>query len=50
MGKPEEIARTSLFLVSDDASYLCGAEIAVDGGMTVGNYTDYTPGSLNFVT
>lgn len=50
MGKPEEIARTSLFLVSDDASYLCGAEIAVDGGMTVGNYTDYTPGGLNSAT
>src|SRR3546814_12550071 len=36
--EPEEIARASLFLVSDDASYLCGAELAVDGGMTLGAY------------
>jgi 3alpha(or 20beta)-hydroxysteroid dehydrogenase len=34
--RPEEIARVSLFLASDEASYMCGAELAVDGGMTVG--------------
>ncbi len=33
---PEEIARVNLFLASDDASYMCGAELAVDGGMTAG--------------
>ena len=44
IGEPEEIARTSLFLASDDASYLCGAEIAVDGGQTLGVYTDFLPG------
>lgn len=47
IGEPEEVARTSLFLVSDDASYLCGAEIAVDGGMTVGTYMDFLPGAPN---
>jgi 3alpha(or 20beta)-hydroxysteroid dehydrogenase len=45
IGEPEEVARTSLFLASDDASYICGAEIAVDGGMTVGVYTPFLPGA-----
>jgi 3alpha(or 20beta)-hydroxysteroid dehydrogenase len=38
VGHPEEVARVSLFLASDDASYMCGAEIAVDGGMSIGPY------------
>ena len=32
-GKPEEIARAVLFLASEDASYVDGAELFVDGGM-----------------
>jgi NAD(P)-dependent dehydrogenase (short-subunit alcohol dehydrogenase family) len=32
-GKPEEIATVALFLASEDASYIAGAEIFVDGGM-----------------
>ena len=45
IGEPEEVARTSLFLASDDAAYLCGAELAVDGGMTLGVYNDFLPGA-----
>lgn len=33
-GTPEEVAAVALFLMSDDASYVTGAEFTVDGGMT----------------
>ena len=45
VGEPDEVARTSLFLASDESSYLCGAEIAVDGGMTTGFYYVGFPGA-----
>jgi 3alpha(or 20beta)-hydroxysteroid dehydrogenase len=41
----EEVAKVSLFLASDDASYVCGAEIAVDGGMLTGHYYQGFPGA-----
>ncbi|MEO3738889.1 SDR family oxidoreductase [Kosakonia sp. WA-90] len=34
MGKPDEVANAALFLASDESSYIAGAEICVDGGMT----------------
>ena len=34
LGKPEDIAKVALFLASDDASYITGADIIVDGGIT----------------
>lgn len=32
IGRPEDVARTSLFLCSDDAAYITGVELPVDGG------------------
>lgn len=38
VGKPEDIARAALFLASDDAAWITGATLTVDGGLTAGNY------------
>jgi 3-oxoacyl-[acyl-carrier protein] reductase len=35
LGMPEEIASVYLFLSSDEASYINGATISVDGGITI---------------
>lgn len=35
-GTPEDVAGAALFLASDDAAYITGAEIPVDGGMAAG--------------
>jgi NAD(P)-dependent dehydrogenase (short-subunit alcohol dehydrogenase family) len=32
VGEPEDIARCALFLASDDAAWISGAEIVVHGG------------------
>ena len=33
LGQPDEIAKVAVFLASDDASYVTGVELFVDGGM-----------------
>lgn len=45
IGKPEEIANASLFLASDEASYVAGAELSVDGGWCAGYYQPALPGA-----
>ena len=34
VGKPEDISNASMFLLSDQASYITGTELIVDGGIT----------------
>ena len=34
LGEPEEIAAAAVFMVSDDASYMTGQALAIDGGYT----------------
>jgi glucose 1-dehydrogenase len=36
LGRPEEIGRAAVFLLSDDADYITGAALLVDGGLSVG--------------
>src|SRR4051812_36570561 len=40
MGEPEEIAHMALFLMSDQAQWITGQAIAVDGGYNIGHYDD----------
>ncbi|MFN8239944.1 MAG: SDR family oxidoreductase [Bacteroidales bacterium] len=36
LGRPEEVANAAFFLVSDDASYITGVILPVDGGNSIG--------------
>lgn len=36
LGEPDEIASAALFLISDEAQYITGATLFVDGGFTLG--------------
>ena len=34
LGRPQEIAYTALYLLSEESAFVTGAELAVDGGYT----------------
>ncbi|GAC1409713.1 MAG: SDR family oxidoreductase [Actinomycetota bacterium] len=36
LGTPEEIAKAALYLASDDASFITGSAMVIDGGLTAG--------------
>ena len=38
LGKPEDIARMAVFLCGEEAGYITGAEILIDGGQTLHGY------------
>jgi NAD(P)-dependent dehydrogenase (short-subunit alcohol dehydrogenase family) len=40
LGQPEEVAALAQFLASDEAAYITGQNIAIDGGLTAG-WTEY---------
>ena len=43
-GEPDDVARAALFLASDDASYITGHTLAVDGGYLAGGLWSGAPG------
>ena len=38
VGQPEDVATAAVFLGSDEAAFVSGAVLTVDGGLTAGMY------------
>lgn len=43
VGKPEHMAAAALYLASDDAAYISGVNLFVDGGWATTTYPDFRP-------
>ncbi|MES2755339.1 MAG: SDR family NAD(P)-dependent oxidoreductase [Pseudomonadota bacterium] len=49
-GRPEDIAAAVAFLVSDDAAFVTGTSILVDGGLTLGTRASWDPAEPNLLS
>ena len=49
-GRPEDIAAAVTFLLSDDASFVTGTHLLVDGGMLVGTRASWDPAAPGMLT
>ena len=49
-GAPEDIAAAVAFLLSDDASFITGTHLLVDGGMLVGTRASWDPDTPNLMS
>jgi NAD(P)-dependent dehydrogenase (short-subunit alcohol dehydrogenase family) len=49
-GRPEDIAAAVAFLASDDASFITGTHILVDGGLTIGTRASWDPAAPSMLT
>jgi NAD(P)-dependent dehydrogenase (short-subunit alcohol dehydrogenase family) len=46
-GMPDDIARAALYLASDDAAFVSGTHLVVDGGITVGGRHSWDTGAVS---